>query len=75
VHDSQAFEALGLPAVFVASTEFRPATDAQARGLGIPPSGVFVQHPIQDRTDAEMRVLAEGAVQQLIQGLTAVAPR
>jgi hypothetical protein len=31
---------------------------------------VFVHHPIQDRSDAELRTLAEGAVEQIIQALT-----
>lgn len=38
---------------------------------GIDPKMVFVQHPIQDRTDAELRVLAEDAVAHIVEAITA----
>jgi hypothetical protein len=70
VHDITALEGQGLPAVYVASAEFVQAADAQARALGFEPAGVFVPHPIQDRTDAEMRGLAELAVDEVWARLT-----
>jgi alkanesulfonate monooxygenase SsuD/methylene tetrahydromethanopterin reductase-like flavin-dependent oxidoreductase (luciferase family) len=69
VHDTTALEERGIPAVFVASEEFRQAAAAQARSLGSPDRAVFVAHPIQDRTDEEMRELAERAVDQILAGL------
>ena len=60
----------GLPGVFVASSEFEQAADAQARALGLHPAVVFVPHPIQDRTDDEMRVLADAAVDEVWASLT-----
>jgi hypothetical protein len=71
VHDTTELEARGIPAVYVASVEFREAGAAQARALGFDPAVVFVPHPIQDRTDDEMRALADGACEQVIQALTA----
>jgi hypothetical protein len=62
VHDTVNLEALGVPTVFVASSEFVDAADAQARALGADPARVFVAHPIQDRTDDELRDLADEAV-------------
>ena len=62
MHDTVNLEALGVPTVFVASSEFVDAADAQARALGADPARVFVAHPIQDRTDAELRDLADDAV-------------
>ena len=59
-----------MPTVYVASLEFREAGAAQARALGFEPASVFVDHPIQDRTDGEMRALAEGAVEEVISQLT-----
>jgi hypothetical protein len=32
---------------------------------------IFVQHPIQDATDAEMREKADAIVEQILQALTA----
>jgi hypothetical protein len=66
VHDTTELEARGVPTVYVASSEFREAGAAQARALGFEPASVFVAHPIQDRTDDEMRALAEGAVEEVI---------
>ena len=57
--------------MFVASAEFEAAADAQEKALGFPAARVFVAHPIQDRTDDEMRSLADGAVDQLLKALTA----
>ena len=66
-----ALEGQGLPAVFVASTEFEEAAAAQARALGFDPAGVFVAHPIQDRTDDEVRALADAALEAVWARLTA----
>lgn len=69
MHDMTTLEQLGIPSVFVASAEFYDAAQAQARALGFNPAGVFVQHPIQDRTDREIRVLAEEAVDDIVRAL------
>ena len=66
MHDIVNLEGLGVPGVFVASSEFVDGADAQASSLGADPARVFVQHPIQDRTDEEMRALADAAVDELL---------
>jgi hypothetical protein len=66
VHDITDLENRGLPGVFVASTEFVTAADAQARALDFDPARVFVPHPIQDRTDDEIAALAEAAVDEIL---------
>lgn len=60
-------ESRGIPAGFVASSEFRQAAEAQGNSLGIHPKSVFVPHPIQDRTDDEMKELARNAIEQVLQ--------
>jgi hypothetical protein len=65
-----ALEGQGVPAVFVASTEFEATAAAQARALGFEPASVFVPHPIQDRTDDEMRALADAAADEVWSRLT-----
>ena len=62
-------ETRGVPAVFVASEAFVEATAVQAQALGLEPAAVFVPHPIQDRTDEEMRALADGSVQAVLNRL------
>ncbi len=70
MHDIVNLEAQGIPAVMVASSEFVEAAASQARALGADPARVFVPHPIQDRTDVEIRALADGALDQVLQTLT-----
>jgi len=48
--------------VLVASSAFAGAAERQAALLGQPAlARVFVAHPVQDRTDEEMRALADAA--------------
>ena len=61
MHDTADLEARGVPAVFVATAEFVDGAEHQARALGVDSAAVYVEHPIQDRTDAEMRAIADAA--------------
>jgi hypothetical protein len=69
VHDITELERRGVPGVFVASDPFGEAADSQGAALGYHPDRVLVRHPIQDRTDDEMRALAEGAIDALVGAL------
>ena len=70
MHDIADLEDRGVVGVFIASDVFVDAAVAQSTSLGIEPARLFVAHPIQDRTDDEMRALADAAVDTLIQRLT-----
>jgi hypothetical protein len=74
VHDIADLESRGIPAVFVASQEFVVAAAAQSEALGFPAVRVFVSHPIQDRSDDEMRALADAALPELLAGITSREP-
>ena len=69
MHDIVNLESSGLPGVMIASSEFVDAAAAQAGALGADPDRVFVAHPIQDRTDDEMRALADGALDEILHRL------
>ena len=71
MHDIADLEGRGIAGVFIASTEFSAAADAQARALGVDVARVFVPHPIQDRTDDEVVALADGAFDAVVAALTA----
>jgi hypothetical protein len=71
MHDIADLEGRGIPGVGIASTEFVQAAAIQSKVLGIDPALVFVRHPIQDRTDDELRALADEALAQIIQSITA----
>ena len=71
MHDTVDLEDRGLPSVFVSTVEFIDGADAQAKALGTTPSAVYVEHPIQDRTDDEMRRLADAAVEEIVSRIVA----
>jgi hypothetical protein len=67
VHDIVDLERRGVPSVFVASAEFVQAAEAQSASLGLPTvARVFTPHPIQDRTDDEMRAYADAAFEEIL---------
>jgi hypothetical protein len=71
VHDIVDLESRGVPAVFVASSEFVKAAETQATALGLAVKRVFVPHPIQDRTDAEMADYADQFYAEIVASITA----
>ena len=60
----------GIPSVGVATTEFIEAAAVQSEALGFDPAYIWVPHPIQDRTDAELHTLAEQHVDSIVAALT-----
>ena len=61
-----------MPGVFVASSEFVTAAEAQSKALGYSAvARVFTPHPIQDRTDDEMREYADAAFEAIVAQVTA----
>lgn len=71
MHDTVWFEIQGVPSVSIASTEFVDAADTQATALGMKDARcVFVEHPIQDANDDEMRAKAGETVEAVIKALT-----
>ncbi len=71
MHDIVDIEKRGVPAVFVASAEFVSAADVQSKSLGFPEvARVFTPHPIQDRTDDEMRAYADAALDEIVATVT-----
>lgn len=69
MHDTIDLEGRGIPSVYVASSEFEQAGASQAQALGYDPAAVFVPHPIQDRTDDEMRAMARSSVDGLLKAV------
>ena len=62
-------EKRGIPAIYVATVEFRDAGEGQAKALGADLGAVWVRHPIQDRTDDEMREIASQALDAVVANL------
>ena len=75
LRDVVEFEGAGRPAVLIASDAFVQAAEEQSHKLGQPAlHRAFVAHPIQDRTDDEMRSLAGEIVDEALAALR-IAPR
>jgi hypothetical protein len=70
LRDVLSFESEDKPAVLVASSAFEQAANHQAAALGQPEvRRVLVPHPIQDRTDDELRALAQDAAEEILAAL------
>jgi alkanesulfonate monooxygenase SsuD/methylene tetrahydromethanopterin reductase-like flavin-dependent oxidoreductase (luciferase family) len=71
LHDTTRLENLGIPSVPVATTEFMTAARAQASALGRSDfDAVYVAHPIQDQTKAEIEARADAVIAELVARLT-----
>ena len=66
-------ESRGIPGGYILSEQFREADFAQSKALGFTAMKVFVEHPIQDRTDEEMGVIAQHAFPAVVAMLVAQA--
>ncbi|NDG38676.1 MAG: hypothetical protein EBY28_04610 [Betaproteobacteria bacterium] len=55
-----------MPSVGVATTEFIDAAAVQSKALGTDPAYVFVAHPVQDRSDDEMRQMADDHLEAIL---------
>ena len=60
----------GIPGVMIATTAFQQAAAAQSESLGYEPAIVWVPHPIQNRTDEEIRAIADDALPEILEKLT-----
>ena len=71
LRDVVEFEAAGRPAVLIASDTFVQAAEEQSASLRQPTlHRAFVTHPVQDRTDEEMRALAGAIVNEALAALS-----
>jgi hypothetical protein len=71
LRDVVELESLGTPAVLVASDAFVQAATEQASRLGAPDvHRAFVGHPVQDRTDDELRAMARAVLDDVLQALS-----
>jgi len=71
LRDVIGFEEDGRPGVLVASSVFADAATEQAAALGAPDARrVLVPHPVQARTDEELRAMARAVVQDVLAAIT-----
>lgn len=70
MHDIADLDARGIPGGMIATTAFEEAARAQGEALGFNPAIVYVPHPIQDRTDQELRDIADRALDSVLAMIT-----
>jgi hypothetical protein len=65
-HDLVDLDRRGLPGVSVLTEEFRPAFATQCTAIGFDGASLYVPHPMQNRTTAELHRFAEDAFQEIV---------
>lgn len=71
MHDIADLERRGVVGVLLASEAFAEAALVQGRALGFRAPAVLVPHPVQDRTDDELRAAAGVAYPAVVAAVTA----
>jgi hypothetical protein len=70
VHDIADLERRGVVGVFLASEAFAEPARAQGDAIGFPAPFVVVPHPVQDRTDDELRAVADACYPDVVRAVT-----
>jgi len=74
-HDLNDLDKNGLTGVSVLTEEFRQAFESQKSAIGFDAASVYVPHPMQNRTTAELHTIAEQAYDAILAAIcSAKAP-
>jgi hypothetical protein len=65
-HDLYELDKKGLPGVSVLTVEFKHAFEQQISAIGFDAASVFVPHPMQNRTTAELHGFADQSLDQIL---------
>jgi hypothetical protein len=68
-HDLNDLDKKGLAGVSVLTTEFRQAFDSQKGSIGLDAAAVYVPHPLQNKTTAELHQWAEVAIDEILRAI------
>ena len=70
-HDLNDLDQRGVPGVSVLTTEFRDAFAKQCASIGFGGASLFLPHPMQNRTTAELHEMADTSFAHILESLTA----
>ena len=73
-HDLDDLDKHGLPGVSVLTEEFRQAFEAQRSAIGLDAAAVYVPHPMQNRTTAELHAFAEQSADAILAAICSAGP-
>jgi hypothetical protein len=65
-HDLSDLDKKGLAGVSVLTTEFKQAFESQKYAIGLDAASVYVPHPLQNRTTAELHAWADEAIDDIL---------
>lgn len=65
-HDLNDLDKKGIPGVSVLTEEFREAFKSQKTAIGLDAASIYVDHPMQNKTTAELHALADRAFNEII---------
>jgi len=68
-HDLNDLDKKGLAGVSVLTTEFQQAFESQKGAIGLDAAAVYVPHPLQNKTTAELHQWANAAVDKILQAI------
>jgi len=68
-HDLNDLDQRGIPGVSVLTTEFIDAFGKQCKAIGFAGASLYVPHPMQNRTNAELHQLADESFPQILENL------
>lgn len=69
-HDLNDLDQRGLPGVSVLTTEFRDAFAKQCASIGFGGASLYVPHPMQNKTTAELHQIADESFDAILASLT-----
>nr|WP_276081683.1 UGSC family (seleno)protein [Methylobacterium sp. GC_Met_2] len=70
-HDLNDLDKRGLTGVSVLTTEFEQAFESQKSTIGLDAASVYVSHPMQNKTTAELHRSADQAFEAILRAITA----
>lgn len=65
-HDLNDLDKRGLPGVSVLTEEFKAAFEQQLQSIGLDAAPIYVPHPMQNRSTAELHAFAERSVDAIL---------
>jgi len=73
-HDLNDLDKKGLAGVSVLTTEFQEAFESQKAAIGFDGASVYVPHPLQNRTTAELHAWADASVDEILRAISKETP-
>ncbi len=68
-HDLNDLDKNGLAGVSVLTNEFQQAFESQRGAIGLDAAAVYVPHPLQNKTTAELHQWADSAVEEILRAI------